>query len=105
MNHVTMRSMIEKEEVEALGALARIELTHVEITQLQKEFGDILSYISELNSVASPEETPQIGDVHNVMREDSEPHESGIFTQSIMQEMPATKDGSRNTPDPRAWES
>ena len=80
--------MIEKDEVRNLAALARIELSEEEVSKLQEEFGAILDYVSELNEVAATEEEPQATGVYNVMRPDTNPHESGVFTEQLLEEMP-----------------
>lgn len=85
--------MIEKKEIEELGALARIKLTDKEIEGFQKEFGDILSYISELSVIARKEKEPKAGTVYNVLREDENPHESGVYTDDLLQEMPQSENG------------
>ena len=86
--------MIEKQDVQNLGLLARIELSEKEIEQLQKEFGDILGYISELGDAGSSNDQPQVGKVHTVLRDDTDAHDSGVYTEEILQEMRETQKGS-----------
>ena len=85
--------MIQKDDVKNLGTLARIELTDAEIEGLQQEFSAILDYVSELERVELKEEMPQVGTVYNVLREDQDPHQSGLYTDTILGQMPATEAG------------
>ena len=78
-------SGIKKDEVEHLAKLARIELTSKERDKLAHEFGAILEYVDQLGEIAAKSENGKKVDVHhNVLREDSEPHEPGIYTDALL---------------------
>ncbi len=87
---------MNKEEVLKLAKLARIEIPESEAESLAHEFDAILGYVAEVKNVVDGKASePNKEDflLHNVMREDGEPHESGIYTEKIITEMPASKDG------------
>ena len=80
---------MNKEEVLKLAKLARIEIGEEEAESLSGEFNAILSYVGEIKKLdhknAIDEARPsQI----NVMREDGEPHQSGLYTKKILEQAP-----------------
>lgn len=80
---------MDAQKVLGLAKLARIEMDDAEAEKLSKEFGAILNYVSEVKKVSpSPAEEEKEG-VYNVMRQDAEPHESGIYTEKILSQAPA----------------
>ena len=87
---------MNKEEVLKLAKLARIEVSGEEAESLSGEFGAILGYVGEIKKLdhtfAGTEALPPQaqGDfaVRNEMREDGEPHESGIYTKDILEQAP-----------------
>ena len=85
--------MIKKEEVEKLAELSRIEITEAEKETLAKEIESILAYISEIQKVSS--DVSAEGEKHlvNVMREDKSPHESGVYTEVLLEAMPKCERG------------
>lgn len=83
--------MLERKEVEKLIELELVDMSDAEIEQFRGEIDAILGYVSELQTLSSGEEEerePQVGELHNVMREDIHPHESGIYTEAILKELP-----------------
>lgn len=74
--------MIPKKDVEMLAALSRIELSEEEKERLIGEFSSILNYVSELGE-AEPT-TDEVTGVHNVFREDNEPHAPGEHTETLL---------------------
>ena len=84
---------MDKDKVLALAKLARIEISDTEAESLSKEFDAILGYVGEIKKIADPSPpSPKLGEgkggVYNVMREDENPHESGIYTEKILNEAP-----------------
>lgn len=81
-----------KIDVRALAALARINITDAEVVALEKELPDILGFVDEIQhahasvSVVTPA-------LHNVMRADEHPHESGTYTERLLAIAPAVKNG------------
>ena len=81
-------------EIEKLAQLARIELGDAEKKDLLKDIEEILGFVNQLESVdVSQDGENRIGVPHNVMREDKDPHESGIHTGALLNEAPDHKDG------------
>jgi len=79
--------MISREEVKKLSSLARIAMTDEEADQFAGEVSPILDYVGQVSEVAGEgdmESPPTL----NTMRGDSDPHESGIFTEKILAEAP-----------------
>ncbi|MBI5077819.1 MAG: Asp-tRNA(Asn)/Glu-tRNA(Gln) amidotransferase subunit GatC [Candidatus Yonathbacteria bacterium] len=83
-------------DVEHLAGLARIAVSEDEKKILQHDLEEILAYVSEIKEAGQGgrKERGEQGELYNVMREDSEPHESGIFTEDILKQAPA-REGDR----------
>jgi len=81
-----------KVDVRALAALARIEVSDAEIKTLEKEIPSILGFVETIQQ-ANVSDTAPTPELRNVMREDGEPHESGMYTEKILAQAPAQKDG------------
>ncbi|HRY62540.1 MAG TPA: Asp-tRNA(Asn)/Glu-tRNA(Gln) amidotransferase subunit GatC [Candidatus Paceibacterota bacterium] len=84
--------MIDAGTIKRLAELSRIELSPAESEKIQKDVGSILDYVSELKNA------PVGGIVNdkehiNIMREDSDPHESGGYTDKILAEAPKQNGG------------
>lgn len=76
---------MKREDIEGLAALARIELTEVEIERFSKEFDDILGYVGEIKGLAQGTvPAPMPGVVHNVFRKDESPNEPGAYTEELL---------------------
>jgi len=91
---------MEIRDIEKLAKLARIELTDAEKETFAKDLENILKYVDQIrevvtddNSAAADFGTGALPDVYNVLREDSNAHESGQFTEKILAQAPATQDG------------
>jgi aspartyl-tRNA(Asn)/glutamyl-tRNA(Gln) amidotransferase subunit C len=85
---------ISDKEIEKLGDLARIKLSEEEKKGLKTDIESILGYVSEIQKVSSDLErdtTSQKDELINVMREDTEPHESGLYTEKILENAPERK--------------
>lgn len=85
---------IELKDVEHLAGLARIAVSEEEKKILQHDLEEILAYVSQVTKVTAELGAPTAGELRNVMREDSEPHESGKFTEDILAQAPA-REGNR----------
>ncbi len=87
---------MEKIDIDKLAELARIEMSDEEKKDLEKDVESILGYVTQVQEVVvNSEEEPEVGSVFNVMREDSNPHEPGEYSDDLLQEVPSkvTKDG------------
>lgn len=89
--------MIERKDVEKLATLARIKMTPNEADEFKKELDPILAYVEQVREavVSRNFEGQSFGTaaVDNVLREDGEPHESGIYTDDILTLAPHTEKG------------
>ena|SRR3989344_9081145 len=85
-------NVMDKEKVLNLAKLARVELAGDEAESLSHEFGAILDYVGEVRG-ATNNQRPTTNDnpIRNVMREDREPHEAGLYTKELLEQAPARK--------------
>ncbi len=81
-------SMIEVKDIEKLALLARIELKEEEKVKLAGEIGGILGYIDQLKSAAGSVAERVKDPVRNVLREDANPHQTGVHTDALVAEFP-----------------
>jgi aspartyl-tRNA(Asn)/glutamyl-tRNA(Gln) amidotransferase subunit C len=80
--------MTTPEEVKKLAALARIEVPETELASFTREFDAVLAYVGRLEELSLAHESPAAGVLRNVMREDGEPHETGLHTKKIVEQFP-----------------
>ena len=82
--------MTTTEEVKKLAALARIGIEDAELGKLTKEFDAILAYVETISMVEMPQgEVSRRGQIlYNVMREDGKPHETGKYTEKLVEQFP-----------------
>lgn len=81
--------MITKEEIQKLADLSRISITDEEKEQFGKEIDSILNYVTQIKEAnISFDAQDAVGSVKNIMREDQPSHDSGIFTEEILDEAP-----------------
>ncbi len=85
---------IELKDVEHLAGLARISISDSEKELLRHDLEEILAYVSQVTEVVTEVGTPMVGELRNVMREDENPHEAGIFTELLLSAAPA-REGNR----------
>ena len=89
--------MITTGDIQKLAELSRIKIAPEEQESLRAEIESILGYVDQIkkasqeSSGVNVSESPVIeaGALHNVMREDGEPHKSGEFTDKILSSAPA----------------
>lgn len=88
-----MESEINTEGVLKLARLARIEIGEAEAETLSHEFEAILNYVGEIKNSKIEDSKIENYTPRNVMREDKNPHESGIHTEKLLNEAPAKERG------------
>ena len=92
--------MATTEEVKKLAALARIKIGDAELENFTSEFDAILAYVGQLEKLDLPtgseREKPLL---HNVMREDGEPHEAGKYTENLAEQFPQRSSSAEATED------
>lgn len=83
--------MTQKVDIRALANLAKLEVSDAEVAKLESELPAILSFVETIQQVSSDiqDESPEH---RNIMREDGEPHESGMYTEDILAAAPAQRD-------------
>lgn len=82
--------MATAEEVKKLAALARIKISDEELETFTREFDAILAYVGQLEKLDLPQGAEhEKSALHNVMREDGEPHATGIYTEKLVEQFPA----------------
>ena len=86
--------VIEIKDIEHLAGLARIAVSDDEKKILQHDLEEILAYVSQVTNVVAEIGGPTVGELRNVMRDDSEPHASGIFTEAMLVQAPS-REGNR----------
>lgn len=84
--------MSENVDIAALAALAHIEVSEAELTELAQELPSILGFVEAITE-AGGEVVKEVGEHRTVMREDGEPTPSGTYTEAIVAAMPNSKDG------------
>ena len=81
--------------IEKLATLSRISVSPEEEKTLTADIDSILSYIEHIQEVSFDlklETGAETQRNHNVMREDGEPHASGIYTKELLNEAPLVTD-------------
>ncbi len=82
--------MIEKKDIEKLAALARIHVSDSEKEELREKIDSLLSYVEQIQKATGSAER-EVPAHRNVVREDTNPHESGIHTEALLNEAPKRK--------------
>ncbi len=85
--------MLSIEEIEKLAKLARLEIPADEKETLRKEVDEILEYVGQIQKLSPKEPPKEAGFVHNVFRDDKEPHQSGEFTDALLANAPEKENG------------
>ena len=81
---------ISKADIEKLTQLARIELPESEKESLRKDMDAIIAFVDELKGAkVNLDDHTSVGVPHNVLREDVQPHESGVYTEALLNNAPA----------------
>ena len=75
---------MDKETVNKLADLARIEVVENEKGVLIADLQAILGYVSELSSAPISIGDVDLGDNINIFREDDDVHETGLYTDKIL---------------------
>ncbi len=82
---------MEKKDVEHLAKLSRIAITDTEAESLAEDMTSILGYVGEIEKITgSKTKEKAVGPLHNVFREDKDPHEPGIYSDDLIDSMPET---------------
>ncbi len=83
--------MTQKVDVKALAQLARLDVSDEELVRLEKQIPDILAFVEQIQKVSGDiAETPEH---RNIMRDDTDPHETGLHTETLLSAAPKVRDG------------
>src|SRR5512138_2445895 len=80
--------MITREEVAKLAALSRLRLSEEETDGMQHDMASILAYVDKLKTAKNAEHGPVMSVNKNVMREDKDAHDGGIYTEKLIRLAP-----------------
>ncbi|MEK7574846.1 MAG: Asp-tRNA(Asn)/Glu-tRNA(Gln) amidotransferase subunit GatC [Patescibacteria group bacterium] len=87
--------MITLKEIEKLALLSRIDLAPEEKEAFRKDMDAILGYVEQVQKVSGAlDVNKKAGNLRNVLREDANPHESGIHTETLISAAPK-REGNR----------
>ncbi len=78
-------------DVKALAKLARLEIADEELAKLETEIPAILGFVETIQTVVAEAGHPT-PEHHNVMRDDANPHETGLHTRTLIDAAPAQRD-------------
>lgn len=88
-----MMGRMTPQEVEKLAELARLSISAERKASFGREIEAILRYVSEIKNIAGGTPAEDVHAPGNVLREDGVPHESGAFTDALLNSAPKTADG------------
>jgi aspartyl-tRNA(Asn)/glutamyl-tRNA(Gln) amidotransferase subunit C len=80
-------------DVAALAKLARLEVSPEELATLEKEIPEILHFVETIQKANTGTEV-NASALRNVMRADENPHETGKYTEVLLEAAPA-REGNR----------
>jgi len=93
--------MISKEQILKLAGLSRLRVHEKEVEKLKKDVDSILNYVEKINEAGAKlgaagdkgeksdekDSAGAISEIHivrNVLREDKNPHQSGLYTEVLV---------------------
>ena len=88
--------MIELKDIEKLAELSRINVSGEEKQTFLKDIESILNYVDQIKTVAEGADmtmSRQETELVNVFREDKDCHDSGRFTEALIESAPEKENG------------
>lgn len=82
--------MAESIDVQKLADLSHIGVSQDEAAQYAEEIRDIVDFVSRITNAETPAAEKRLGVVRNALRADGEPHETGAYTEAVLQQAPST---------------
>ena len=79
-------------DIAALAKLARLHVSEGELAKLQDEIPNILGFVEIVQS-ATLGKGVHAPTLRNIMRADENPHESGMYTDKLLDAAPARENG------------
>ncbi len=83
-----MSSSSQHVDIKALADLARLEVSEADMKKLEEQIPAILSFVTRIHEVATGGETDMDPAHKNVMRDDTDPYEPGVFTEALLKAAP-----------------
>jgi aspartyl-tRNA(Asn)/glutamyl-tRNA(Gln) amidotransferase subunit C len=80
--------MISRDDIKKLATLSRMKLSEEDEEKFTKEVDSILGYVAQIQQFKGEDLARGNERVKNALREDANPHESGINTEVILAEAP-----------------
>ena len=79
-------------DIEHLARLSRMYLSDEDKEKLREDITNIVVLVDEVKEVAGDaSEGLHVGTPHNIMRDDTDPHESGVYTEKLLDAAPKRK--------------
>lgn len=75
-------------DVKALASLSRIHIDDSDVSVLEQQLKGILSFVEEIQKVPVGDVWREENPRHNIMREDEDAHESGLYTDVLLDAAP-----------------
>jgi len=86
--------MVSNDDILNLANLARIEVREDEVEKFRSKMEGVLAYVSEVQGILMNDEiSSEVPVLHNVFREDGEPHAPGFYTEAILKNAPEKASG------------
>lgn len=82
---------MEIKDVENLANLCRLAVSDAEKEHLLKDLKSILGYVEQIKEISQAESFSPEYVLKNVIREDKDPHEAGVYTKKLVSEMPESE--------------
>ena len=80
--------MASADDVRKLAALARVAIPDEKLESFAAELDSILKYVGMLENMDIATDGKAVGAVQNVFRTDGEPHETGRYTEKLVEQFP-----------------
>ena len=80
-------------DIKALAQLARLDVSPDELEKLEEEIPGILAFVETIQKADAGTEKSAPA-LQNVMRNDENPHETGLYTEKLLDAAPA-REGDR----------
>ena len=86
--------MLKKEDIEHLSRLARITISEGERDELATQIDSVLGYVSAVSAVVTEAESkPVVGELRNVLRDDTNAYIGGAWSDAIIKNAPDSEEG------------
>lgn len=85
--------MVSPEDIRKLALLSRIKIEESEEEKLAHDMEGILTYIGQLDEVKVDTKIGDQSGLKNVMRDDANPHSTGLHTENLIEESPESEKG------------